>query len=231
MSLSIRKVTIKGENKDKNIILIANQKGGVGKSTLASNLAAFIAVSGRRVCLVDADRQETAARWAQDRSVNENLAKITIIKCHDDIAPTLTTMSESFDYVIVDVAGRDSPEMHSALSIVDKLIIPCRPSQADIDTLPTMEKAINQAKYNSNNIDLKSYVLFNLCPTNNRSSELNEAKLLVESDYSFPIVGSQLSDRRVYRDAMSEGKGVVEMNDPKALIECNVVFKWILKAE
>lgn len=231
MSGSVKRVVIQHEKKDQKLILVANQKGGVGKSQVSTNLAAFLALSGRKVCLVDADRQETSARWAQDRALNNELAKVTIIKIHDDIAPTLATMSENFDYVIVDVAGRDSPEMHSALSIVDKVVIPCRPSQADIDTLPTMEHAINQAKYTSKNLSLTAYILFNLCPTNNRSSELNEAADLVASDFEFSALASNLADRRVYRDAMSEGKGVVEMNDPKAIIEMNVVAKSILKAD
>ncbi len=231
MSKDVKKVTILKENKEKNIILFGNQKGGVGKSQLSTNLAAFLACSGRSVCLVDADRQETSARWAQDRAANKKLAGVTIIKLHDDIAPTLVTMAEKFDYVVVDVAGRDAPELYSALSITDKFIIPCRPSQADIDTLPTMETAIHNAINKMGNTDLTAYVLFNLCPTNNRSSELKEAIELVENDFDIPIIKHHVSDRRVYRDAMSEGKGVIEMNDQKAILELNATAKAILRAE
>lgn len=50
------------------IILIGSEKGGVGKSTLATNLAVLLVSSGKDVVILDADRQSTCANWAQDRS-------------------------------------------------------------------------------------------------------------------------------------------------------------------
>ena len=56
----------------KMIILIGSEKGGVGKSTLATNLATALALKGSDIILVDADRQSTSANWSQDRKEKLN---------------------------------------------------------------------------------------------------------------------------------------------------------------
>ena len=53
-------------------VLVASSKGGAGKSTLATNLAAYFAVDGKNTVLVDADRQGSSLRWSEKRSVHQN---------------------------------------------------------------------------------------------------------------------------------------------------------------
>ncbi|EDM66175.1 Plasmid stability protein ParA [Moritella sp. PE36] len=227
---NIEKVAIRGEKKSKNIIAIISQKGGSSKSSTAMQLISFLLQSGRTVCLVDADRQGTLARWGQDRKLEKDLPQPTIIQIYDDIAATLHDMSKIFDYVIVDTAGRDAPEIYSALAISHKAIVSIRPSQVDLDTLETMDRAIRRSKKINPN-DLSAHILFTQCPTNANSKEVIEAREYAEDYDEMTVLKNVVKERVVYRHSASEGKGVIEMNDSKGIIECNNFIKEILKAD
>ena len=75
------------------IILIGSKKGGVGKSTLATNIAAFLITKGKDVVLVDSDRQSTSANWAHDRSESDR-PQLECVRQYDNIRKTLIDLSE-----------------------------------------------------------------------------------------------------------------------------------------
>ena len=92
------------------IILVGCNKGGSGKTTTAVNLAVALARE-HSVCLVDADRQRSASKWYERRE-NSNLdLSITLIERLGNITQTLKNLAPNYDYLIVDVAGRNSREL------------------------------------------------------------------------------------------------------------------------
>ena len=127
------------------IILIGSQKGGCGKSTLCINIAAWIANQGKDIAVLDADLQQSTANWIRDRD-ETNLPKVHCIQRYGDIKNTLKDLKNRYDYVIVDVAGHDSKELRTGMLSADILIVPFRPSQFDLDTLPHLSEVIDQAK-------------------------------------------------------------------------------------
>lgn len=208
------------------IILIGSQKGGCGKSTIAINLAAYLAHLGKDVILVDADRQQSAANWVKDRDLT-TLPKVHCIQRYDDVKNTLKDLAKRYEYIIVDVAGHDSKELRTAMLVANLFIIPFRPSQFDLDTLPHLSEVIDQAS--SFNENLKSYGLLTLAPTNPSVSEVQQA-----NDYlaDFPILqplSAVIHDRKIYRDAISEGKGVIESQNIKAKNEFVTFAEEILE--
>ena len=156
------------------IILIGSQKGGCGKSTTAVNICAELAGKGHDVVLVDADRQCTSANWAMDRIENTELAKVHCIQKYENIRDTLLDLDKRYEYVIVDAAGRDSRELRTGMIAAHMLIVPFRPSQPDLDTLPNMQEIIIQAK--DLNPDLKVYGLITMAPTNPIIQEETDAR-------------------------------------------------------
>ena len=120
------------------IVCIANQKGGVGKTTLATNLAVALSKKGDTV-LVDADDQQSAVKWSKRRTEN----KIETEHHKGDLKKVLLDLQKKYKYVVLDVAGRDSEEFRSALQVADKLIVPTQPSQADVEVLPFVLKMFN----------------------------------------------------------------------------------------
>lgn len=208
------------------IILIGSQKGGCGKSTLAVNISAELARKGCDIVLADADRQCTASNWAMDRTDNRKLPKVHCIQKYENIRDTLIDLNERYEHVVVDAAGRDSRELRTGMVAADILIIPFRPSQPDLDTLPKMQEIITQAK--DLNPNLKIYAVLTMAPSNPLVNEANEAKEYLEDYPEIELLRTIIRDRKVYRDAMSEGLGVVEMDNPKAKGEIQVLINEVL---
>lgn len=194
------------------IFLVGSQKGGCGKSTLATNLCAYYAQNGDDVILVDADRQGTSSRWAQDRSENHpHLPKVHCVQKYDNINPTILDLCKRYEHVIIDAAGRDSRELRTGMISADILIIPFRPSQPDLDTLPKLWEIISEAK-DINDVLVATAVLV-MAPTNPKVKEVEEAKAFFPDYEGIKLLPYIIKDRKVYRDAMSDGVGVCETNN------------------
>ena len=208
------------------IILIGSQKGGCGKSTTAVNISAELAGRGHDVVIVDADRQCTSANWAMDRIENPVLAKVHCVQKYENIRDTLLDLDKRYEYVIVDAAGRDSRELRTGMTAAHILIVPFRPSQPDLDTLPNMQEIIIQAK--DLNPDLKVYGLITMAPTNPIIHEEADARVCLIDYPEIKLLSTMIRDRKVYRDAMSDGLSVVEMDNPKANAEIKKLIEEIL---
>jgi len=208
------------------IILLGSQKGGCGKSTTAANICAELACSGSDVVLVDADRQGTAARWAEDRLGHDNLHPVHCVQKYDNVRDTLLDLNKRYEYVVVDAAGRDSRELRTAMTAAHILVVPFRPSQPDLDTLPALQEIITGAK--DLNSKLQVLGLLTMAPTNPAISEAEEAREYLADYPDITALRSVIRDRKVYRDAMSEGLGVVEMENPKARAEVQLLVQEII---
>jgi chromosome partitioning protein len=208
------------------IVLIGSQKGGCGKSTTAVNICAKLASDGHDVVLVDADRQCTSANWAMDRASNKNLPVVHCIQKYENIRDTLIDLDKRYEYVIVDAAGRDSRELRTGMTAAHVLIVPFRPSQPDLDTLPKMQEVIIQAK--DLNPDLVVHGVLTMAPTNPVITEVAEACGYLQDYPEIELLGKAIiRDRKVYRDSMSEGMGVVEMKNPKATDEIEALVREV----
>ena len=199
------------------IVLIGSQKGGCGKSTITVNFCAKFAVNGIRVVLVDADRQGTSSNWASDRLEDLVSSRVDCIQRHGNISDTLVELKAGYEHVIVDIGARDNAELRTGMSVADMLIVPLRPSQPDLDTLSNLSKVIVRAK--ELNPELRIHALLTMTSTNPRVREIEEAQDYLKDYPDIQALRSTIKDRKVYRDAMGEGLGVVEMNNPKAKAE------------
>ncbi len=210
------------------IILVGSQKGGCGKSTMAVNLACSLVLDANEdVLLVDADSQGSVSRWVQDRQTHSLLKNIPCVQISGDVRITLRDLATRYKYLVVDVAGRDSVELRSGLSVADILLSPLRPSQYDLDTVPHLSEVYSLAKdFNQN---LRAYLVLNLCPTNPVVKEAEEAKTYL-ADYSeFILAKTLIYDRKAYRDSIAEGQCVLEWKDEKAAASIRLLLKEILK--
>lgn len=199
------------------IIMFASQKGGPGKSTAATNVAAAYALSGKDVCLVDADSQRTAARWHADREEEGHEPKIACVEKLGSIHETLRDLDSRYDVVVVDVAGKDSKEMRTGMTAADQLVVVVRPSQADLDTVEHMSEVIEQALDFNSDLDVRG--LINQVPPNPSISEKTDAGEYLSE---YPIIKpleTVLYERKAYRDVIGEGLSVVEWNNAKAKAE------------
>ncbi|HMZ09185.1 MAG TPA: ParA family protein [Plasticicumulans sp.] len=125
-----------------HIILVANPKGGSGKTTLAVNLAGYYAAHGRRTGLFDLDRQQSALRWLVRRPAN--LARISGFDARED--DTVIEDSAGLDVAIIDApAALRGERFKDIVRIADHAIIPVQPSVFDIDASAAfLERLIEQ---------------------------------------------------------------------------------------
>ena len=111
-------------------ILVASSKGGCGKTTIATNLAAHFAQEGKNTVLVDADRQGSSQRWAEKRA-GLPAAVLAISGLRKDWE---NKIPEDAERVIVDgPAGIRAGELAELLDGVDALLIPVLPSRIDLE--------------------------------------------------------------------------------------------------
>jgi len=110
------------------VIVIANPKGGVGKSTIATNLAGYFAKRGHKVMLGDADVQQSSRAWLALRPGSlPQIAPWDIANGHVAKPPKGTT------HIVLDTpAGLAGPRLDEVLRIADKVVVPLQPSMFDI---------------------------------------------------------------------------------------------------
>lgn len=214
------------------IILIGNQKGGCGKTTTATNMAAALAQKGKDVILFDADRQASSSDWIAERKCSHpDSPKIHICMGYDDISDSLIDLSKRYEIVIVDAAGRDSNELRSGLSVVDILLIPVKPSQVDLLTLPKMQELVKRSRFI--NDKLKAYAFLNIAPTHAKNQEIDQSRQVIESCLGINMLNTIVHDRKCYRDAFSDGLGVVELqskaeSDASSRVEIESLLNEVL---
>ncbi len=204
------------------IILIGSEKGGVGKSTLATNFSVYLTLLGKDVILVDADKQRTSSNWADDRR-KSNLPIVESVSKYDNIRHTVKDLQKRYEYVIVDAQGRDSIELRTGLLSANICITPVQPSQADLDTIYKMVNITQTAK--ETNEELKTYSIISRAP--NTSTEITEARQCLSNVKEIQLLNHVVYDRRIYRDALGMGKSVLEMENDKAIQELKLVCQEI----
>jgi chromosome partitioning protein len=207
--------------KKKNIMIITigSNKGGTGKTTTATNISIALALKKKDVCLVDADFQRSSSRWHQDRQEAKLVPSIALVEKYDNVSSTLEELNKKFDYVIVDVAGRNSREMITAMSVSDILLSPHQASQLDLDTIQELQQQITRVK--DLNPRLSCYILHTMASTN-PTVKTNERKEFQDYLNEFPtlsLLNSCLYYRKIYRDVMPFGKSVIESNNLIAAAE------------
>lgn len=211
------------------IVLIGGEKGGVGKSTLATNLAVHLAREQVDVVLVDTDGQATGARFVERRDEGGIQPAIPCVQRTGDVAATLRDLAKRYQVVIVDAGGRDSRELRTALAVANLLLTPIRASQADLETLPNVNELIGLAR--GLNPELKASAVLSMAPSNPVIREVEDARELVALFDQLELADTVIRDRKVYRDALLAGQGVVELSNSQARAEIQLLAQEFFELE
>lgn len=124
-------------------ILVANRKGGCGKTVVAITLAAALAGQGRRVALADADRQKSASRWLRQRPADA--APIRAVDWSDD--GDFGDAPKKLDWLVIDAPGALTGERATRLvAEAEAVMTPVLPSYFDVDSTTRFLKEIEHLK-------------------------------------------------------------------------------------
>jgi len=210
------------------IVLIGGEKGGSGKTTLATNLAAMRAAAGRDVLLVDTDIQGSASYWAANRDEAGVSPRVPCVqKFGRNLAVEVRDLARRYDDLIIDAGGRDSAELRSALVVVERAFVPIQASQFDVWTLSRMDELVATAR--GFNPDLAATVIVNRASPNPVVGEADEVRQVMADFSNLSLSSAQLRDRIAYRKAAKAGLGVVEMEraDAKAASEMRRLYREV----
>lgn len=201
------------------IVTVGNTKGGVGKTTLALNLAIERALAGRDVWLIDGDRQGTAQTAI---SLRAEAGKTPAIACAQYVdGSTLRTQLKhqcpKFQEIIIDVGGRDSTALRAALVLSDVLVVPFAPRSLDVWALADICALIDEAR--AMNELLCAFAVLNLADP--AGADNVEAAAAVADFPQLIYLDAPIRRRKAIANAAGQGLSVLEAvpRDAKACDE------------
>lgn len=195
------------------IVMFGHEKGGVGKSTLATTFAAHVASLGKySVVLVDTDESNNTSRWGELRTLNELETPFTIVNQSVDPTANILKLSKAYDVVIVDVGAGDYARITDMSRIVDLWIAPSATGQKDADSNVNIIEAFQSANHKHKNGKVPLAFVFNRAPSSVNSTEARYAiEALREYAPDIKVLDSYLCERMIYRHADRVGKTIFEM--------------------
>jgi chromosome partitioning protein len=202
------------------IIMVGGEKGGVGKTTLATHLAVARKTLGSTVVLVDADSQGTSSTWSDARKEHPEVPQVPCVSLRGGkVHVELKELARHYNDVVVDTGGADSQEFRSAMLASDILLMPLRPGSFDFWTLLKMQEVVSLAE--GFNDSLQAVVALSQVPPSAIDRARKEAAQILADMPRFRLLNTLTVFRAAFNHSAGEGLTVDEMprRDPKACSE------------
>jgi chromosome partitioning protein len=205
-------------------ILVASSKGGVGKTTLATNLAAHYAVDGKRTVLVDADHQASSMHWCHKRA---GMAS-AVLPVDGTRRNWQHSVPDDAQRVIIDGrAGAMGEDLASFLDAADAVLVPILPSTIDIEaTVPFLDSLAQHPRVRKGKLHV-GLVANRMKPWTNASQHA----LGLLKAWPYPLV-AQLRDTQAYVLLAGLGKGLYDYHSEQVRnhqADWAPLFKWLRK--
>ena len=212
-----------------SITVIGNIKGGVGKTTIAVNLAMLSSINKNAVLLIDADEQESASDFTAIRNEKtDGKAGYTCVSLRGRAVRTETLeLSKRYDNTFIDVGGRNTDSIRAALTIAEVLLVPFLPTSLDLWGLEHINQLLEEALiYNPN---LLAYCFLNRADA--VGSDNAESAEIARAITNLTYIDISLGNRKAFRNAITEGVCVVEYKpkDDKAVTEIQELYQFLFR--
>lgn len=187
------------------IIAVLNQKGGVGKTTLATNIAAKLNET-HKVLLVDSDCQGSARDWHALRESYGRTDLTLVALDRPNLMRDIAKIGAGFDYAVIDGAPRLEEMAAATIKCADLVIIPVQPSEYDVWATDELIKFI-KCRQEIANGQPKSYFFISRKIPNTRVGKRVYQKI---EQYEMPVMAAFTSQRVAYIDSVKWGQSVTE---------------------
>lgn len=207
------------------ILTVGNVKGGVGKTTLAVNLAIALSQAGRDVLLIDGDEQGTAMAFTELRSTKRGNPGYTAVSLQGAAIRTqVRQLAPKYADIVIDVGGRDTGSLRAALTVADVVLVPVQPRSFDLWGSDLTADLVKEAR--ELNDGLRAVTVLNLADAQgNDNAESAAALREVEGLELAPVV---IVRRKAFPNAAAHGLSVLEhKDDPKAVDELKQLVNFL----
>jgi chromosome partitioning protein len=207
------------------IIVIANSKGGVGKSTLAVHLAAWLAEQGHSVTLADCDTQQSSSEWIREACP---AVKAVRLDNPNAILNELPVLAQECDYVVADGPGSQTETSRALLLRGDLAIVPCKASMLEVRALAKATEALRQAQDIRGGMPKAVIVLSMVGKHYRLTKDMKDAAKAL----NLPLASTAMILRQIYADAPGQASVVWNLGAraAEAASEVRQVFREILPA-
>ena len=205
------------------IIVVANSKGGVGKSTLSVHLAAWLQEQGHRVTFADCDAQESSSQWIREAVPGMKLVRLNNA---NEILNELPSLGEDTDFVVADGPGSDADRGRALLLRADLAIVPCKASMLEVRALAAATEVLRQAQDIRGGIP-KAVIVLSMVGKNYRlTQDMRDAAAAL----NLPLASRPMILRQIYADSPGQGAVVWNMGSRarEAAEEVDQIFREIL---
>jgi chromosome partitioning protein len=198
------------------VLAVLNQKGGAGKTTLATHIARGLQIEGERVLLVDADPQGSARDWhASDEENPVPTVGIDRPTLHRD----LPSLSKGYDWVVIDGAPQIAALSASAVKAADVVLIPVQPSPYDVWATSDLVEMIKTRQELTDGRLKAAFVISRQIPNTHLARDVEEALLA----YELRVFESRTTQRVAYPQSASAGTTVLDVGAKKAADEIRAI--------
>lgn len=195
-------------------ILIAAQKGGAGKTTLARNLSVAAAVESQRVLCLDLDPQASLRAWWECRD-SDAPAMLDRDPAPHALRETLDAARGQFDLFVIDTPPAAPEWLTQATTVADLVLIPVRPSPDDLRAVGATLAAVTDAN-----------VPFAFVLSQTPRAKITEEAVRVLAQYG-RVAPVNIAQRIVFAESGATGLGVIETTDSKASEEITTLWTYV----
>jgi chromosome partitioning protein len=206
------------------VIVVASSKGGAGKSTVSTNLAAYFALKGKRTALIDADRQKSSTHWCEKRASLES----AVLPIDGSKKGWKKHLPKQTEVVIVDApAGSMADDLEDFLEIANGVLVPVLPSSIDLEaTVPFLNSLAGNLRVKKGKLPV-ALVGNRLKPwTGSSQQAMQQIKA-----WPYPVVG-ELRDTQAYVLMVALGKSLFDYHSEQVRnhqADWVSIIKWIAK--
>ena len=211
------------------VIAIANQKGGVGKTTVSVNLTCMLHSMGHRVELINLDPQGTAIDWAEARAERRpDDSNFRVSSMGKNVQSELGSIKSSVDFIIIDGAPQATDLTIAAIKAADIFVMPLQPSQADAwstDSTVDFVQQIHEMREKQ-----VPYACFLPVMVLKNSIESRTFSGNLAKGYGFPSLKSRTTQRLPYQRAFVGGGSVMDLpEEDQARHEIKMIAKELIE--